>query len=100
MTSFKTAAGGVAAALFTLFAGSIALAAPQSDDGYACLLSHSPQNAHRIVTVCTAHTAEALARLRASKCDPALLSDAAMRGQCTAEMAHHQGDASAPIAAG
>jgi hypothetical protein len=82
MNSYKLAATGLGAALLTLSAGSIAAA--RSGDGYGCLLSHAPFNTHRIVTVCTAHTPEALARLNATGCDPAAMSDTAMRAQCAA----------------
>jgi hypothetical protein len=82
MTSYKRAAAGLGAALLTLFAGS--MAAARSGDGYGCLLSHAPFNTHRIVTICTAHTQEAVARLSAAGCDPATMSDAAMRAQCSA----------------
>jgi hypothetical protein len=99
MTS-NTLAAGIAAALFTLFAGSIAFGAAPSGDGYECLLSRAPSNTHRIVTVCNAHTPEALARLRAAKCDPAVMGDAGLRDQCAAMTPHHQGDASTPSAAG
>ena len=96
MTSYKIAAAGVAAALFTLFAGTIAFAEARSGDGYECLLSHAPFNTHHIVTACNAHTPEARARLQAAKCDPPMMSDATMRDLCTAMM----GDASKPAAAG
>ena len=82
MTSYKLVAAGLGAALLTLFAGS--MAAAQSGDGYGCLLSRAPLNTHRVVTVCAAHTREALARLAAAGCDPASMSDAAMRAQCAA----------------
>ena len=82
MTSYKLAAAGVGAALLTLLAGSAAVA--RSGDGYGCLLSHDPSNTHRIVTICTAHTPEAVARLSAAGCDPTTMSDTAMRAQCAA----------------
>lgn len=82
MTSYRLAATGVGAALLTLFAGSMATA--RSGDGYGCLLSHAPFNVHRIVTICTARTPAAFARLTAAGCDPASMSDEAMRAQCAA----------------
>ena len=82
MTSYKLAAAGLGAAMLTLFAGSMAAAG--SGDGYGCLLSREPFNVHHVVTVCTARTREAVARLNAAGCDPATMSDAAMRAQCAA----------------
>ncbi|MDB5479860.1 MAG: hypothetical protein JWO83_913 [Caulobacteraceae bacterium] len=93
MTSYKLAAAGVGAALLTLFAGSVAAA--RSGDGYGCLLSRASSNVHRIVTICTARTPSALTRLAAVGCDPASMSDAAMRAQCagmTRESPEHFGD--------
>jgi hypothetical protein len=82
MTSYKLATAGLGAALLTLFAGS--MAAARSGDGYGCLLSRTSSNVHRVVTICTAHTPAATARLAAAGCDPAVMSDAAMRAQCAA----------------
>lgn len=93
---FSKHAAGVAVALFTLTAGSIAIAAAQSDSGYKCLLSHAPFDVDRAVTVCTARSPEALAGLRAANCDPATKSDAAMRVRCAAI----NSEASGPAAAG
>lgn len=92
MTCYKLGAG-LGAAVLTLFAGSMAAAG--SGDGYGCLLSRAPFNVHRVVTVCTARTPAALARLSAAGCDPATMSDAAMRAQCAAmrgETPEHFGD--------
>ena len=85
MTCNKLAAG-IATALATLFVGTAVLAAqsPASGQGYQCLLTHAPFESHRVITVCHAKTPDALARLRAAKCDPATMSDAAMRAQCEA----------------
>lgn len=80
-----TAAAGV---LLVLLAGG-ALAATASahlDARFRCLLAHPPSNPHHVITLCDARTPEALARLRAAKCDPAMTSDAAMRAQCLAMM--------------
>ena len=85
MTNFNLAAIGLGAALLTLSAGS--MAAARSSDGYGCLLSRASSNVHRIVTVCTAHGPEAATRLSAAGCDPATMSDAAMRAQCAATAA-------------
>jgi len=82
MTSYKLAAAGLGAAVLTLFAGS--MAAARSGDGYGCLLSREPFNVHHVVTVCTARTPAALARLSAAGCDPAMMSDAVMRARCAA----------------
>ena len=82
MTSYKLAVASVGAALLTLFTGS--MAAARSGDGYGCLLSRASSNVHRVVTTCTARTPAALARLTAAGCDPAMMSDAAMRAQCAA----------------
>ena len=100
MTNSKSMSVGIAAVLLTLFAGSVASAASHNGDGFQCLLSRSPFNTHHIVTVCTGRTPEAMARLRASTCDPARMSDAAMRVQCLAMMSEPKGNASKPASAG
>ncbi len=84
MNKSRSMSVGIAAAMLTLFAGSVASAASHSGDGFQCLLSREPFNTHHIVTVCAGGPPEAMARLRASNCDPARMSDAAMRSQCLA----------------
>jgi hypothetical protein len=95
MTSYKFATRGVAAVLFSLLASATALAAGQSGNGYHCLLTRRASDTHRVVTICDARTPEALARLSAAGCDPATMSDAAMRALCatlTGETPAHFGN--------
>jgi hypothetical protein len=91
MTNSKLVAAGVATALFTLLAGSTAMAAHSGS--LACrtwTLSKNTPPATRCIT----WTHEAAVRLRAANCDPSKLDDAAMHAQCVAMM----GDISTPAA--
>jgi hypothetical protein len=101
MTNTKLAAG-VAAAMFAVLSGSIAVAAHAASlrpDAYVCrawnLTKMSPP-----VTHCITWTQEGAAHMRAANCDPAMMGDEAMRAQCAALMGGVQADASAPAAAG
>jgi hypothetical protein len=82
MTNSKLVSAAIAASL-TLLAASGANAARS---GFGCLLAHAPLDTHRVTTICAARTAEAKARLRAANCDPAVMSDQAMRDLCKALM--------------
>ena len=100
MTPSKLSTAGIAAVLTAVLAGSAAFAAGQSGGGYACLLSRERSNTHHVVTVCTARTPEAITRLRAADCDPAKLSDAAMRVECMAMRGDPRDGGTKPAAAG
>jgi len=95
MTNYKIAVRGAAAAVFTLLASASAFAAAHPGDGVGCLLSRNASDVHRVVTICFGRSAEARARLRAANCDPATMSDAAMRALCatmTGELPEHFGN--------
>lgn len=84
MTNYKIAVRGAAAAVFTLLASASAFAAAHPGDGVRCLLSRNFSDVHRVVTICVGRSAEAQARLGAADCDPATMSDPAMRALCAA----------------
>ena len=94
MTRYDLTAGAAGTLLVLLAGGALAAttSAP-SGERLRCLLAHAPANPHHVVTVCDTRTPEGLARLRAAKCDPAMLSDWAMRTQCLAMMSDHRTDA-------
>ena len=75
MTNFKHVAAG---AVFFALAGSVAFAA----GGDPVCQTWSPAKTGRTVTHCATWTREAAARMRAGGCDPAKMTDAAMRAQC------------------
>ena len=93
MTNSKLAAAGVATALFTLLAGSVAMAAHSGS--FVCRTwntsKNTPPAAH-----CITWTHEAAARMSAANCDPSKTGEAAMRAQCAGMM----GEASTPATAG
>ncbi len=93
MTRYNLAAG-VAGSLFVLLAGGALAAATSAPLGerLRCLLAHAPSNPHHVVTICDGRTPQAQARLRAANCDPAMMSDSAMRAQCLAMMSEHPTD--------
>jgi len=93
MTNSKLAAVGAATALFTLLAGSAAMAAHSGSS--VCRTWNLSKNTPP-ATRCITWTDEAAARLRAANCDPSKMSGAAMRTQCAGMM----GDASTPATAG
>ena len=97
MTNSKLAAAGVATALLTLFAGSMAAAETASTGGgYQCVQARMPASHTRpLVTICAGRAQDAQAQMRAADCDPRTKGEAAMRAQCLAMM----GDASKPAAA-
>jgi len=97
MTNYKHAVAGAAGALFVALAGSVAFAA-HSAGAYVCETS-TPTKMSPPVTHCITWTHEAAARM-AANCDPAMMVDVAMRAQCMALMAGHQGLVSHPAAAG
>jgi hypothetical protein len=80
MTISKLAAG-VAGALFVALAGSAAFAAHGA--GLYLCQTWSPAKAGPPVTHCVTWTREAAARMRAAACDPANMTSAAMRAQCS-----------------
>ena len=73
-----------AAAVFVMFAGSVAAA--HGAGGYLCQ-RWNPTKGSPPVTHCVTWTHEAAARMAAANCDPAMMSDAAMRAHCMALMA-------------
>ncbi len=85
MINFKRTAAGGSAILFALLAGSVAEASAHGPDRVRCLLSRNYSNTHQVVTICDGRTAEGAARLKVASCDPAMMSDSAMRKRC-AEM--------------
>jgi hypothetical protein len=95
MTINKLCAGA-AGALVVVLAGSVAIAA-QTAGAYRCQTWNSSKSGPA-ATHCMTWTREAAARMRAAKCAPAMMADAAMRAQCLAMANSHPGDA-APSAA-
>jgi hypothetical protein len=81
MTNPKLAAAGIGAALFTLLAGSLAVAGQPAP---AFCQTGNPTKVGRAVTHCVAWTHEAAARLRAANCEPSIGGGGAMRAQCLA----------------
>ncbi len=77
MINFKHVAAG---AIFFALAGSAAFAAHGAGD-YVCQ-AWNPAKTGRTVTHCATWSREAAAGMRAAGCDPAKMTDAAMRAQC------------------
>jgi hypothetical protein len=88
MTMTKFAVGAAAAVAATLLA--TAAFAAQGEGGYTCQ-TWNPTKAGPAVTHCVTWTHEAAARMRAADCDPATMSDAAMRDLCMAMMSEPAG---------
>ncbi len=86
MIDLKHATIGGSAILFAFFAGSIAEAS-NAPERLRCLLSRDHSNPHQVLTICDTRTARGIARLQAAQCDPATLSDSAMRKRCAEMMA-------------
>ena len=96
MTMTKFAAGAAAAVAAALLA--TAAFAAQGEGGYTCQI-WSPAKAGLPVTRCLTWTKVAAARMRAAPCDPAKMSQGAMRAECAALMAAPAND-TPPSAAG
>jgi hypothetical protein len=96
MTLTKLTAGAAAALAAALLAS--AAYAAQGEGGYACQ-TWSPVKAGAPVTRCLTWTKIAAARMRAAPCDPATMSQSAMRAECAALMAA-PANAGPPPAAG
>lgn len=95
MTQSKFVAGG---AILAALIASAAFAAHGAGD-YVCQ-AWSPAKTGRTVTHCITWSREAAAQMRAAGCDPAMMSDAAMRAQCAAMMAERRGEGSTSATAG
>jgi hypothetical protein len=94
------AAGGsalaaAAAALSLTFSTSAALAASNAHNWFKCE-AYAPSKASPMLTHCVTWTRDANGRMQAH-CDPAKMSDAAMRARC-AEMSTHPDRMGAPAA--
>jgi hypothetical protein len=94
MTQRSLLAAG-AAALGLIFWTSAALAASKADDWFKCE-TFAPSKASSPMAHCVTWTRDAKGRMQAH-CDPAKMSDAAMRARC-AEMSAHPDQMGAPAA--
>lgn len=88
MTMTKFAAGAAAAVAAALLA--TAAFAAQGEGGSTCQ-TWNPTKASPAVTHCFAWKHEATARMLAANCDPAAMSDQAMRDHCMGTMGEPAG---------